>query len=114
MKMNMVNTMKIKFIIRSANDNPADTQSVSFLFTSTTKDSLHNVYYGRTNRTRNLNQYGEYEIETARISMVEKILGLILICYLEDFILKETTHYTMVESLQEVSMLIIINYLRKI
>jgi hypothetical protein len=46
MKMNMVNTMKVKFIIRSANDNQDDTQTVSFLFTSTTKDSLHNVYYG--------------------------------------------------------------------
>jgi len=70
MKMNMVNTMKVKFIIRSANDNQDDTQTVSFLFTSTTKDSLHNVYYGRRNRTRKLNQYGEYEIETGRIAMV--------------------------------------------
>jgi len=66
--MNMVNIMKIKFIISPPNDS-ANQEKVSLLFNTTNKSCLHNLYSGRYQRTRRLNQFGEVQLVTQRLGM---------------------------------------------
>ncbi len=66
--MNMVNTMKIKFII-SPPDDSLNREKISLLFNTTNKKCFNQLYYGMKLRPRMLNQLGEVQIATQKIGM---------------------------------------------
>ena len=67
--MNMVNTMKIKFMIQQPNDSQKF-HSVSWLFSTLKKSSFPWLYSGYSRpKSRALNIFGEHEIKTDRLTM---------------------------------------------